>query len=135
MAKATIETKSGLKISIEGDSADITDIIENLQNREKRREERMEFFKKMREKDREMKEKRNSIAHGSHASITDILKKTIYEGFFDKPKIFREVVNNLERQGIKVPSSTLHPLLSRLVTMKKLNRKRREDNLWEYIKK
>ena len=135
MTKAIIETKSGLKISIDGNSSDITDIIEDLQSREKRREERMEMFRRMREREKEIREKRNSIVHGTSASITDLLKKTIKEGFFDKPKIFRDVIDHLEKQGIRVPSSTLHPLLSRLVVMSELKRNRREDNLWEYVKK
>ena len=43
-------------------------------------------------------------------------------------------MTKLADEGISAPSSTIHPLLSRLVTKKKLNRKKGDSGNWEYIK-
>ena len=139
MVKANIETSSGLKISIEGASSDIIEIIEDLQHREKRREERVEHMKLFRKRREEglsniEKKERNELAHGE-TSVTDILRRLLVEGFFDKPKKFREVSHRLRDIGVRSPSSTLHPLLSRLVITDKLTRKKGEDDLWEYVKR
>ena len=138
MAKANIETKSGLKINIEGTSADITEIIEDLQHREKQREERIEHMKLFRKRREESlnkmeKKERNKLAHGE-TSVTDVLRRLLNGGFFDKPQKFREVAHKLRRIGLMIPPSTLHPLLSRLVISDKLTRKKGENDLWEYVK-
>jgi hypothetical protein len=139
MTRANIETKNGMKITLEGEASDIAEIIEELQDREGRMEGRMERIKLFR-KEREEKlskverEERNRLAHGE-TSFTGILRNLIDEGFFDKPRKFREVLERLRRIGIRPPSSTLHPLLSRLVATDKLIRKKGDDDLWEYVKK
>ena len=135
MVKANIETASGAKIVIEGSSEEVSDIIDDLQNREKRREERLEFIRRMRKRTtKEYREKRNAPVHKSRTSITDVLIKLIKEGFFDNPKRFREISNRLEREGIFIPSSTVHPVLSRLVAHGKLKREKGEEDFWEYAK-
>jgi len=136
MVTAIMKTVRGTEIRIEGAKEEVSEIIEYIFTKEKQRDERLEFIKKMRRhREKDIKEKRNNITHGTRTSITEVLTKFIREGFFDEPKKFREVSHKLSRIGLIIPSSTLHPLLSRLVITNKLTRKKDEDDLWEYVKK
>ncbi len=136
MVKAIMNTENGTEIIIEGSKEEVSEIIEYVLTREKRRSERLEFIMKMRERrEKELKEKRNKFVHGTRTSITEVLTNLIKEGFFDKSKKFREVRNCLEKEGLIIPSSTVHPILSRLVIHGKLKRAKGEDDLWEYVKK
>ena len=139
MTRANIETRNGMKITLEGDASDISEIIEDLQDRERRNEERLERIKIFRKERQERlnhvdKEERNRFAHGE-TSITGILRNLINKGFFDKPRKFREVARELRKIGIIIPSSTLHPLLSRLTATDNLKRQKGDNDLWEYVKK
>jgi hypothetical protein len=139
MTRANIETKNGMKITLEGEASDIAEIIEDLQDRERRTEERLErirLFRKEREErlSKSDREERNRLAHGQ-TSITGILRNLINNGFFDEPKQFKEVARELRKIGIVIPSSTLHPLLSRLTATDNLKRQKGDNDLWEYVKK
>ncbi len=135
MIVAKLETKSGMKISIEGSSKEVSDLIENIENREKRIDERMEFMKMMRERRKKRFSKRNILVHGGEIKLTDILEELIKKRFFDEPKKIREIMIKLQCEEIHAPSSTIHPLLSRLVAKGELLRKKGNEGVWEYKKK
>ena len=114
--KTKIETKEGLKIVVEGTLEDIKNLIEYLNYAEEKR-----------------KSKKN-LARVTGISITNELIKMVQKGFFDKPKIFKEISHHLINKGIKVASTTLHPVLSHIILKNKLKRKRNKEGLWEYKK-
>ena len=141
MVKANIKTSSGAIIIVDGSPSEVSEILNDFRERDERRIRRMEFHKKMREKWRKEREevkqepKESPVWGKEKVSVTSVLRKFLKEGFFNEPKKFRDVATRLQKEGIFVPSSTLHPILSRLVSMKKLNREKGEDDLWEYVKK
>ena len=105
---------NGLKITAKGDLEEIKNLIISLKGMEEKRE-----YKK-------------NLARVTGISVTDELIKIIQKGFFNKPKTFRDISNNLEMKGIKVVSTTLHPVLSRLIVKNKLKRSKNKEGLWEY---
>ena len=133
MVKANIETASGAKIMIEGPSSEVSEIIEDFRDRDERKKRRIQFREKMIERRKRFKEGKKGSVNGD-VSVTSILINFVKEGFFNEPKKFRDVANRLEKAGIFIPSSTLHPLLFRLVAHGKLKRKRGDDDFWEYVK-
>lgn len=135
MVIAKIITKSGMKISIEGSSEELAELLSDIERRERRFEERKEYLDRMRDRHMKRREERNTLVHGNKdLKLTDVLEEFIKNDFFDKGRPIREIMMNLEREGISAPSSTIHPLLARLVTKKKLNRERGDSGNWEYKK-
>ncbi len=134
MTKAEFTTKGGMKVLLEGHSREIAEILEEFERRSLREDERrkmIEAWSKKRE------ETRNHLVHRidvATPNLTMLLTNLIKKGFFDQPKKISEVMRELEREGISPPSSTVHPLLARLVINSKLKRERNEGGFWEYKK-
>ncbi len=116
--KANIKTINGMKITIEGSPSEVSEVIEDLRDKKERNKEPLYCWE-----------------NGERITITSVLIKFIKEGFFDKQKKFREISHHIEKANIFVPSTTLHPVLFRLVASGKLKRERGKNYLWEYAKK
>ena len=56
----------------------------------------------------------------NQAKVTDILTGFIKEGFFDEAKRIGQVTMKLQKEGFFIPTSTIHPLLGRLVLKEQL---------------
>ena len=133
MAKGDFITKSGMKISLEGDANEIAEIILQIERREKRMAERKLFFEDMLERKNRNRDAHNS-SNASNKNLTEFLISFINEGFFDKPRKIKKIMKKLGEEGICPPSTTVHPVLSRLVAHNKLKRERSENGIWEYMK-
>ena len=116
MIKTNIKTREGLKIIAEGNLEDIKNLITYLNNAEKK----IKF--------------RKNLTRITGINLTSELIKIIKEGFFNKPKIFREISYHLITKKIKVAQTTLHPVLARIILKGKLKRKKNKEGLWEYKK-
>lgn len=116
MIKTNIKTKEGLKIIAEGSLEDIKNLIKYLNDAE------------------EKIKSRKNLARVTGISITNELIKIIKKGFFNKPKTFKEISNYLITKKIEVASTTLHPVLARIILKGKLKRSKNDEGLWEYKK-
>lgn len=134
MVIANFTTKSGMKVILEGESKEVADTIGEFETKEKKAEERRSFFGRMMEK--------GSGEHGvitkkmaNHKlSLTNFLLKFIDEGFFNQKRRIGEVMKKFGDEEIYPPTSTIHPLLGRMVLKDKLKREKNEDGIWEYSK-
>src|SRR3989344_7192077 len=136
MVIANFTTKSGMKVTLEGNSEEISNIIDEFERRQKRIEDRRLFFGKMMETSNP---KNHHVVTAKMArskmGLTDFLLRFLNEGFFDSKKKIRDIMNRFEKEGINPPTSTVHPLLGRLVLKCKLNRTKNEEGVCEYSKK
>jgi len=133
MVKANLELGK-LKIQIEGTSEEVSEILEEvkeMEERKKAREERMKLWKERRDK---FMSERNERVHNSKKSLTETITQLIKNGYFDESKTAREVLIRLEKVGVHVPSTTLHPILARFVMKDTLKRERNKSEVWEYKK-
>lgn len=119
MARATIETKDGTKIQIEGDVGEVAKI--------------MSLYK---ENDyiSENKNFRKFIKKTSSPSISDMILELAEEKHLDKPKGLAEIKTLLEEQGHFIPMTTLSARVLGLIKRKEL-RRIKEDGKWKYVKR
>lgn len=133
MAKANI-ISGELKISVEGTSEEIKEILEGvgrIENRKNERMERMERMERWREYKNKRDHKKNNIIH-RELNLTNILMKIAESDYFSEPKTAREVLFRLEHDGNHIPSTTLHPILARLVMKGILKREHNDSGIWAY---
>lgn len=140
MATANIELGK-LKVQIDGSPEEISKILEGVREIERRRESREERSKLWRgEKSKLRKEKygsknaeRNEAVH-ENKSLTETITRLIKRDYFNEPRTAREVLIRLERLGVDVLPTTLHPILARFVMKGVLRRDRNGSEVWEYKK-
>lgn len=133
MVIANFTTKSGMKVTLEGNSEEVSETISEFERKEKKTEERRIFFEQMMKK---RDHERNNIAHETRRStgLTDYLVKFLEEGFFNQKRKIADVMKRFGEENIFPPTSTIHPLLGRLVLQEKLKREKNNDGIWEYFK-
>jgi hypothetical protein len=124
MVTANIETTSGTKVTVEGSKEDVLFLLNEVEDREAHRAERRERSAILNERRRE----------GINLNKTSVLRNLLEQGFFDVPKKIRETGLMLKEMNISIPSSTLHPLLLRLVAFGELKRAINEEGVFEYSK-
>lgn len=124
-----------MKILVEGSSTEVGELLDDIERRERRFDERQLFFERMKERRIKRFRERSTLIHGGEIKLTDVLESFIKNGFFDQGKGIREVMLKLAKEGISAPSSTVHPLLSRLVTKQSLKREKNQIGVWEYRKR
>ena len=114
MPKATIATKSGAVVTIEGTQEEVASLVERLEvNGEP---------------------ETSSVAKKSGRSTPmGLLSELIARGFFGKPKELGAVRVALEESGHFYPATTLSPLMLRLVRRREL-RRIKEKNRWLYAR-
>lgn len=123
MAKATIKTKSGAVISIEGTEAEVANILEQFETASTVSKVKADKKKMVTEQKNERK----------RANATDLVLALKEEGFFNKPKGLGEVAAALEEKGYIYPVTTLSGTVLGLVQRKFLGRKKK-DGKWIYGK-
>jgi len=124
MPKAHITTANGMKIVIEGDTAEVAAVVNQIQavHSPAKRGRRTNLVG---ETKRDQKKRESAKDH-----IT-LLKE---EGFFDKPKSLSEVAKKLEESGHLYPVTTLSGIVLNLVQKRLLARVKREGK-WMYGKR
>lgn len=122
MAKATIKSKSGAIITIQGTQEEIASIIKVFEGTTA-----ATAVKEQKHKTTTRKEEKKRTA------ASDLVINLKEEGFFDKPKGLNEIANSLEEKGYLYPVTTLSGVMLGLVQKKIVGRKRHEGR-WVYGK-
>jgi len=119
MVKATIKSKSGAVITVEGSEKEVSGIIAIF--------ERATFVGHAKEviaKTQTAKKEQKR-----RATASDLLVGLKEDGFFDKPKSLAEVSKGLEEQGYIYPVTTLSGVVRGLVQKKLLRRNKGDGRL------
>ena len=117
MAKATIKSRNGSQIYLEGTSEEVSKIISD--------------FKKREEQLAEIKASRKAREKGT---VTDFIINLKSSGFFDNPKTIFDIKNKLKEHAITCKITTLSGILFGLIRKGELSRKK-VDKLWGYMKR
>jgi hypothetical protein len=123
MAKATIKTKTGALITIEGTESEVSTILSGFE-----RTETVSHAKKSQtKKQTAAKEEKKRL------SASDLVVELREGGFFDKPKGLGDISKALEESGFLYPVTTLSGVVLGLVQKRTLRRKKLEGK-WVYGK-
>jgi len=123
MTKATIKSKTGTLITIEGTEKEVANVLAHLETiahvgRAK------EEIKKVNSEKKEQKKR---------TAASDLVVNLKEEGYFEKPKSLGEIAHGLEEKGYIYPITTLSGVMIGLVQKKILGRKKL-DGKWVYGK-
>jgi predicted transcriptional regulator YheO len=123
MAKATIKSKTGAVITIEGSEAEVSNILATYE-RATVVGQAKEVIAKVASEKKEQKKR---------AAASDLVVELKEDGFFEKPKGLGDIAKALEEKGYIYPVTTLSGVVLGLVQKKLLGRKRLEGR-WVYGK-
>jgi hypothetical protein len=123
MVKATIKSKTGAIITIEGSEKEVANIVSNFERTTVIGEMKKNISKNQTEKTQEKKRK----------AASDLIVELKEEGFFDKPKTLTEIAKELEDGGYIYPTTTLSGVMIGLV-QKKLFGRKKINSKWAYGK-
>ncbi len=123
MAKATIKTKSGTEVLIEGSPSEVAEIIAYIKKRDE-----IHAWKLMELGKTEVQKKGKQ-----NYTATSLILQMREEGFFDEPKELIDVKRTLDAKGALFPVTTLSPILLGLVRKGYLKRTSEGKN-WRYLK-
>jgi hypothetical protein len=123
MAKATIKSKTGAVITVEGTEAEVSNIISTF--------ERTATMGNAKEAIARTQAKKSDVKKRENAS--DLIIGLKEGGFFEKAKKLGDVAAALEEQGFLYPVTTLSGVMLSLVQKKQLRRKK-QDGAWVYGK-
>jgi uncharacterized protein YqgV (UPF0045/DUF77 family) len=123
MAKATIKSKTGALITVEGSDNEVSKILSAFEQAEQMGQTKRHVTKVKVEK-REQKKRQSAF---------DLLIGLREEGFFEKPKMLGDIARALEEKGYLYPVTTLSGVVLALVQKKHLRRKKVEGR-WVYGK-
>lgn len=123
MPKATIKSKTGAVITIEGSEKEISNILAVYE-----RSATVGQLKESTNKERASKKKDKK-----RMTTPDLILELKEKGFFDKPKGLGEVGTALEEQGYLYPVTSLSGVLLGLLQKRLLSRKKVEGK-WVYGK-
>jgi predicted transcriptional regulator YheO len=123
MVKATIKSKTGASIIIEGTKEEVAKILSDFE-----RTATIGYVKEeiSRRKIKKREEKKRMTA-------SDLIVELKEEGYFDKPKSLTDIAQALESRGFIYPTTTLSGVVLGLVKRKLLGRKK-VDGKWVYGK-
>lgn len=123
MAKATITTKGGVKITVEGTPKEVADLVSQLQG-DKSRPAPVK------------KGGRGSVktmgVDKSRPTPISLITDLIDGGFFKKPRELSAIKNALAEQGYHYPVTSLSPTALRLVRKRHL-RRIKDKKRWLYV--
>ena len=123
MAKATIKSKTGAVITIEGSEAEVSGILATFE-----RSATLGHAKQTATKARAAaKEDKKRLG------ASDLVVGLKEEGFFEKPKGLGDIGKALEEKGYLYPVTTLSGVVLSLV-QKRLLRRKKLDGKWVYGK-
>lgn len=120
-AKATISTDAGTTVTIEGTDEEVAALIMRLEGG----------------KTRARKPPVVAAVRGSNRrkpTLGGLVSELIAGGFFEKPKELGAVRLALEEQGHFYPTTTLSPVMLRLVRRKGL-RRIKDKKRWRYVRR
>ncbi len=123
MAKATIKSKSGAIITIEGTNQEISNILTMF--------EKTSVVGQAKEAIARVKSVKKEQKKRSAAS--DLIVELKEEGFFQKPKTLAEISNALEEKGYLYPTTSLSGVMLGLVQKRLMGRKKLKGK-WVYGK-
>ena len=124
MAKATITTKTGTKIVIEGTKEEVAKILSDF--------ERLTVVRTLTDKAASNISKKREEKKSRAAS--DLIVELKEEGYFNNPKSLSEIAQALETRGYLYPTTTLSGVVLNLVKRRLLGRKKADDK-WVYAKR
>lgn len=119
--KASINTKKGTRIIIEGKEGEITRVI-NMFKEESNTSSNIPESKKF-----------TKLPNKTRFSATGMIMTFQAERFFDKPKTLVQIRTALEEQGHFYPITTLSGVVLALVKKRRL-RRIKNNKIWEYVK-
>jgi predicted transcriptional regulator YheO len=123
MPKATIKTKSGAVITIEGSEKEVSRILADYERSSVvHQAKKMVVATKVAQKETKKR-----------AAASDLVINLKEDGYFDKPRSLAEVAKALEESGYIYPVTTLSGVMIGLVQKKLLGRKKLEGK-WVYGK-
>ena len=123
MAKATIKSKTGAVITVEGSDSEVSNILSVFE-----RTSAVSHAKEAATKNQARKKETKKRLAASNLVIN--LKE---DGFFEKPKSLSDISKALEEQGYLYPITSLSGIVLGLVQKKNLRRKKIEGK-WAYGK-
>lgn len=123
MAKATIKSKTGAIITIEGTDKEVSSVLAHLEG--------MANVGRVKETMRKIASEKKE--QRKHATASDLIIGLKEDGFFDKPKGLSEVSHALQEKGYLYPITTLSGVMIGLVQKRFLGR-RKVDGKWVYGK-
>ncbi|MEK7208273.1 MAG: hypothetical protein AAB699_01860 [Patescibacteria group bacterium] len=127
MPKATIKSRTGAVIAIEGTHEEISRIIADFEKSAVMIQARSEFVEQKAQKRAEKKRR----------AASDLVVELKDEGFFDKPRALSEISEALEEKGRIIPVTSLSGIMISLVQNKTLQRKKidgKQGKKWGYVK-
>ena len=123
MAKATIKSKTGAVITVEGSESEVTNILTAY--------ERTSVVDQAKKAMARTRSGRKSEKKREGAS--DLVIELREAGFFEKPKALGEIGHALEEKGYLYPVTSLSGIVLGLVKRRELRRKKHEGK-WVYGK-
>jgi hypothetical protein len=117
MPKATIMTKSGTAVTVEGTEEEVARLVSVIEGNGPIAP------------DRQPAPRRNDKVKPTPKTL---ISELMGGGFFAKPKGLGEVKTALEQRGHYYPVTSLSPLMLRLVRQREL-RRIKERNRWAYV--
>jgi len=122
MAKATLTTKDGLKISVEGTPDEVASLVQKLEAGDSR-------SAAGKRADTQRRTKRTTTAKPGPA---DLIAELIDGGFFKKPQELGAIRVALQEHGHYYPTTTLSPILLRFVRSRRI-RRIKDKKRWQYV--
>jgi predicted transcriptional regulator YheO len=119
--KATIKTKTGAVITVEGSQNEVNDVLAHLEltaSVHKAQETKKAHTKSIRETHK-------------RAGASDLVIALKDEGFFKKARTLGEIADALQEKGFLVPTTSLSGVVLGLVQKRYLGRKK-NDGKWVY---
>lgn len=123
MAKATIKSKTGAIITVEGTEKEVASILTSFENTVTIAHAK-EVIKKSKIAKKDQKKR---------IAASDLVINLKEDGYFDKPKNLIDIANALQERGHIYPVTTLSGVMLSLV-QKKLFGRKKIDGKWVYGK-
>ncbi len=119
MTRATVKTRSGATVTVEGSPDEVAAVLERLERSEPNDTRRPVQPPSKRQ-------------NKTRPTPMGLLSELIAEGFFAKPRELGAVGAALREKGHFYPATTLSPVVLRLVRKKEL-RRIKEKKRWTYV--
>lgn len=123
MAKATIKSRTGAVITVEGSESEVSNILSAYE-----RHSVVDQAKKAIERTRASRK-----AEKKREGASDLIIELKEAGFFEKPKALGEIAHALEEKGYLYPVTSLSGVVLGMVKRRALRRKKHEGK-WVYGK-
>jgi len=123
MAKANIETSTGMKISVEGTADEIAAIVAHVKSGDK-----------VIKSKRPLVEKKQRRSENTSITLVSLILKLKESGFFNKPQKIAQVKEALAQQTHHYPLESISTALIRRVKKGELGRVK-DGKIWAYVKR